>query len=152
MNNLTLSGGSESVVEYNFSTTTASGLVQFTNGTGTTATFTFANQTITDTGFAEFYAHCDASAGQSGTDNYITFELRCVDPSDDTLQTVDIDTRSIQKGSTAHLTFGPAAYRVVEDTTGKPNTIKKTSEYRLYVDVGRDQTLSEIKLIIKLRN
>ena len=50
------------------------------------------------------------------------------------------------------MTFGPSAYRVVEDTTGKDKTIKKTSEYRLYAIVGRNYDLSEIKLIMKLRN
>jgi hypothetical protein len=152
MDDISLTAGSESVLDYNLTESTNNGIIRFTNGTGSGTTFTFSGESITDTSLVEIYAHCDAEAGSAGSDNYLTLELRCIDPLDDTLQTVDIDTRSIQKGSIAHMTFGPSAYRVVEDTTGKNKTIKKTSEYRLYAIVGRNYDLSEIKLIMKLRN
>ena len=153
MDDISLTANSESVLDYNLTESTDNGIIRFTNGTGSGTTFTFSGESITDTSLVEIYAHCDAEAVSAGTDNYLTLELRCTDPLDvDTLQTVDIDTRSIQKGTTAHMTFGPSAYRVVEDTTGKDKTIKKTSEYRLYAIAGRDYNLSEIKLIMKLRN
>jgi hypothetical protein len=152
MDDISLTAGEESVLDYNLTESTNNGIIRFTNGTGSDATFTFSGESITDTSLVEIYAHCDAEAVSAGTDNYLTFELRCTDSLDDTLQTVDIDTRSIQKGTIAHMTFGPSAYKIVEDTTGKDKTIKKTSKYRLYAIVGRDYNLREIKLIMKLRN
>ena len=99
----------------------------------------------------EIYAHCDASTTTSGANNYITLELiRQTGTSG--LFTVDIDTRSVQKGGINHLTFGPSAYRLTGPTGTIPaKTIDRTSTYSLRGEAGIDYTLSEIKLIIKVR-
>jgi len=78
--------------------------------------------------------------------------MECIDPSDNTLQIIDIDTSSVEKGGEAHLSFGPSAYKVENEPTCNLLTIKKDSKYKLRVLVGRSYGLSEIKLIIKFRN
>ena len=113
---------------------------------------TFENETLTSTSFVEIYSHCDALAGSAGTSNFLSIFMECTDPSDNTLQIIDIDTRSVEKGDEAHLSFGPSAYKVENDPTGILLTIKKDSKYKLRVEAGRNYNLSEIKLIIKFRN
>ena len=113
---------------------------------------TFENEILTSTSFVEIYSHCDAKAGSSGQSNFLSIFMECIDPSDNTIKTIDIDTRSVQKGDEAHLSFGPSAYKVENDPSGNLLTIKKNSKYKLRVEVGRSYELSEIKLIIKFRN
>ena len=99
----------------------------------------------------EIYAHCDASTIASGTNNYITLEL-IRETGTSGLSIIDIDTRSVQKGGINHLTFGPSAYRLTGPTGTIPaKTIDRTSTYSLRGEAGIDCTLTEIKLIIKVR-
>ena len=133
----------------NSSFTSDYGISRFLDGNNN---ITFENETLTSTSFVEIYSHCDAQAASSGQSNFLSIFMECVDPSDNTIQTIDIDTRSVQKGDEAHLSFGPSAYKVEDEPTGNLLTIKKDSKYKLRVEVGRSYNLSEIKLIIKFRN
>ena len=151
--NIILTTGSEQSIEsdisFNETDTSNNGIKLFVDNSNC---ITFENQITTNTTFVEFYSHCDAIAGNSGQNNFISMYLKCIDIHDNTLQTIDIDTRSVQKGDQAHLSFGPSAYRIVDNTLNKPYTIHKNSKYKLYVTIGRDYEFREIKLIIKLRN
>lgn len=101
--------------------------------------------------YVEIYAHCDAEAQSSGTNNYLIFELNRQTGSSG-LNTVDIDTRSVQKGALSHLTLGPSAYRLAGPTGTIPSkTIDRASTYELQAQSGIDYALTEIKLIIKVR-
>ena len=133
------------------------GIINFLDGTNATATssITFENETLSNS-YIEIYAHCDAEAGSAGQDNWVIMELignnsESIQPY--SLSTVDIDTRSVQKGALLHLSFGPSAYRVNDTTTPDSNlTINKNNKYRLHVQTGRAYTLTEIKLVIHLRD
>ena len=149
---LEVNGGTpvESDLSYNSLITSNNGIERFVDNSNN---ITFENEIITDNAMVEIYSHCDALAGSSGQSNFIAIYLKCIDINDDTLQTIDIDTRSVQKGEQAHLTFGPTAYKLINGPNiEKPFTINKNSKYKLYIEVGRDYEIIELKLIIKLRN
>ena len=99
----------------------------------------------------EIYAHCDAYTNSAGTNNYITLEL-VRQSGTSGLSIIDIDTRSVQKGNTNHLTFGPSAYRLTGPGGTIPvNTIDRASTYTFRGESGIDYLLTELKLIIKVR-
>ena len=133
------------------------GIINFLDGQNTTSSITFENETLSDS-YIEIYAHCDAEAGSAGQDNWVIMELigndlETTPIQPNSLPTIDIDTRSVQKGALLHLSFGPSAYRVNTTTTTNQNlTIHKDNKYRLHVQTGRAYTLTEIKLVIHLRN
>ena len=150
-------GQSSGYLEYDHTTTQNNGIINFMDGNATTSGISFENETLSNS-YIEIYAHCDAQAGSSGQDNWIIVELIGSDQETTPIQlnsvsTVDIDTRSVQKGEKLHLSFGPSAYRVNTTTTLNQNlTIHKDNKYRLHVQTGRQYTLTEIKLVIHLRN
>ena len=133
------------------------GIINFLDGQNATSSITFENETLSNS-YIEIYAHCDAEAGSAGQDNWVIMELigndlETTPIQPNSLSTVDIDTRSVQKGAQLHLSFGPSAYRVNNTTTADSNlTIHKNNKYRLRVQTGRAYTLTEIKLVIHLRD
>ena len=99
----------------------------------------------------EVYCHCDAETGNTGQANFVKFDLSGVSIEPDSLDVIDIDTRSVEKGTEEHLAFGPCLYKVVgTNTTSNNLTINKNNTYQLEVETGRPYTLTEIKLIIKV--
>jgi hypothetical protein len=137
-------------ISLNLTDSSNNGIVNFLNGSNE---ITFTDQTITTGSYVEFFCHCDAEAGSSGNDNWVIFELKGISTEANSLSIVDIDTRSVQKGEQLHLSFGPSGYKVVEiNTVSNNKTINKLNTFGLHVRSGRDYTLTEIKLGIKLRN
>ena len=126
------------------------GIINFLNGSNE---ITFTDQTITTGSYVEFFCHCDAETGSSGNDNWIIFELKGISTEANSLSIVDIDTRSVQKGEQLHLSLGPSGYKVVEiNTVSNNKTINKLNTFGLHVRAGRNYTLTEIKLGMKIRN
>ena len=141
----------ESPLEFDYTTTINNGIYAWTDGSSNNSNITFQNIS-SSSAFVELYAHCDATAGSNGADNYIFFDLSAVSHDSNSLSIVDIDTRSVSKGDQAHLSFGPTAYKIAGTTnTNTPLVIHKNNTYRLYVKTGRAYSLSEVKLIIKVR-
>lgn len=142
----------ESELNFDYTTTINNGLYNWMDGSSNSSNITFSNM-ASSTAFVELYTHCDATAGNNGSDNYIFFDLSAVSHNTNSLGIVDIDTRSVAKGDQAHLSFGPSAYKVMTPTTSNNSlVIHKNNTYRLKVKTGREYALSEVKLIIKLRN
>jgi len=148
---------SSAYLDFDLTRTTNNGINNFLNGSNSTSSITFENELITSNTYIEIYAHCDAEAGSAGQDNWVIMELsgNNLEPTPidaNSLSVVDIDTRSVQKGAKLHLSFGPSAYRITDTPTASQNlTIAKTNKYRLHVQTGRAYTLTEIKLVIHLR-
>lgn len=147
-----LNDAGETLVEYDYNRTLYNGLVNFINGTGVDSSILFSNENILSNSNIEIYAHCDAETDSAGNNNWIIFELVGNNVESNTLSIVDIDTRSVQKGTKLHLSFGPSAYCVKENQSIQNNlTIGKNNTYRLKVRVGKAYNLTEIKLIIKFK-
>lgn len=148
---------SSAYLDFDLTRSQNNGIIDFLDGTNATSSITFENETLSNS-YIEIYAHCDAEAGSSGQDNWVIMnlignDLETTPIQSNSLSTVDIDTRSVQKGTLLHLSFGPSAYRVNDTTTAVNNlTINKNNKYRLHVQTGRAYTLTEIKLVIHLRN
>ena len=148
---------SSAYLDFDLTRSQNNGIIDFLDGENTTSSITFENETLSNS-YIEIYAHCDAEAGNAGQDNWVIMELIGNDLETTPIQpnsisTVDIDTRSVQKGTKLHLSFGPSAYRVNATTTTNQNlTIHKDNKYRLHVQTGYAYTLTEIKLVIHLRN
>ena len=148
---------SSAYLDFDLTRSQNNGIINFLDGTNSTSSITFESETLSNS-YIEIYAHCDAEAGSAGQDNWVIMELigndlETTPIQPNSLSTIDIDTRSVQKGSLLHLSFGPSAYRVNATTTTNQNlTIHKDNKYRLYVKTGRAYTLTEIKLVIHLRN
>lgn len=148
---------SSAYLDIDFTSSQNNGIIKFLDGTNATSSITFENETLSNS-YIEIYAHCDAEAGSAGQDNWVIMELignnlETTPIQPNSLSTVDIDTRSVQKGAQLHLSFGPSAYRVNDTTTAANNlTINKNNKYRLHVQTGRAYTLTEIKLVIHLRD
>ena len=148
---------SSAYLDIDFTRSQNNGIINFLDDTNATSSITFQNETLSNS-YIEIYAHCDAEAGSAGQDNWVIMELSGNDLETtpiqpNSLSTVDIDTRSVQKGAKLHLSFGPSAYRVNDTTTADNNlTIHKDNKYRLHVQTGRAYTLTEIKLVIHLRD
>ena len=132
---------SSAYLDIDFTRSQNNGIINFLDGTTATSSITFENETLSNS-YIEIYAHCDANAGSAGQDNWVIMDLigtTSVQPN--SLSTVDIDTRSVQKGTKLHLSFGPSAYRVNDTTTAASNlTINKNNKYRLRVQTGRAYT------------
>ena len=139
------------LLEYDNTTTQANGIYKFMDGgTATTSPITFSSVPAGNY-WVEFYAHCDATAGSSGSANYINFDL-LQQNGVSSLSPIDIDTRSVEKGTQAHLAFGNSGYRIGGPAAGLPAfVINRDATYRLRVQVGREYTLEEIRLVIKVR-
>jgi hypothetical protein len=149
-NNITVSAMGTALLQYDDIQTQASGIYKFMDGTANTSNITFSNVPAGNY-WVEFYAHCDATAGSSGSSNYVTIDL-VQQNGVSSLSPIDIDTRSVEKGTQAHLAFGNAGYRIGGPTGVLPAfVINRDATYRLRVQVGRDYTLEEIRLVIKVR-
>ena len=148
---------SSAYLDIDFTRSQNNGIINFLDGTNATSSITFENETLSNS-YIEIYAHCDTEAGSAGKDNWVIMDLigndlETTPIQPNSLSTVDIDTRSVQKGAQLHLSFGPSAYRVNNTTTADSNlTIHKDNKYRLRVQTGRAYTLTEIKLVIHLRD
>lgn len=141
----------ESVLDFDYTTTVNNGLYNWIDSSLNTSNITFRDIS-SSSAFVEFYAHCDATAGSNGSDNYIFFDLSAISHDTNSLSIIDIDTRSVSKGGQAHLSFGPTAYKIMNSTTtNNTKVIHKNNTYRLNVKTGREYLLTEVKLIIKVR-
>ena len=102
----------------------------------------------------EFYVHADIDPDTASlTNNFVIFDLSGVSTETNTLSIIDIDTRSVSRTTTAHLTFGPTIYKLIDtsDVSVEKNLcISNANTYRLRVQVGKEHILTEIKLIIKV--
>lgn len=133
---------------YNETDTSYNGVEQFIDNDGN---INFSSLSDCSNALIEIYAHCDASAGSTGQSNYIKFDLSGVSIETNSLSIIDIDTRSVEKGSQEHLSFGPTLYKVLNNTTSNTNkSIHSSNTYSLRVSSGRPYNLSEVKLIIKV--
>jgi len=151
-NNITLNqSGSQPEIEigvYNETDTSYNGVEQFIDNDGN---INFSSLSDCSNALIEIYAHCDASAGSTGQSNYVKFDLSGVSIEANSLSIIDIDTRSVEKGSQEHLSFGPTLYKVLNSTTSNTNkSIHSSNTYSLRVSSGRSYNLSELKLIIKV--
>jgi len=144
-------------LDYDNNSTTNNGKQRFMDGTGGSAGITFSDATIGLNGaYVELYFHGDMKTENAGQDNWIIFEMVGSDQLEspiaaNSLATVDIDTRSVQKGELLHMAFGPSAHRLVENAnTSQTLCIDKASTYRVRVRAGRQYNLSELRLVIKV--
>jgi hypothetical protein len=146
-----VSGSTPSVIDLSYANTlsTNNGIINYMNGTASDATIDFSG--INKDCLMQVFAHCDAKAGSSGTSNFITIDLSATTWQPNSLSIVDIDTRSVSKGDSAHLSFGPTAYKILQNTTVDSSLcVNKSNKYRLRVQTGRDFSLNEIKLSLNL--
>ena len=142
---ITNNQGDKETPTYNSTTTANNGLEQFIVSSGIISFSSLEDCII------EVYCHCDAQAGSTGQANFVKFDLSGVSIEPNSLDVIDIDTRSVEKGTEEHLAFGPCLYKVVgTNTTSNNLTINKNNTYQLEVETGRPYTLTEIKLIIKV--
>ena len=140
--------GSSNELTFNISDTSYNGYPRFIDNSGL---ISFADLSGCNNCFIEMYSHCDASTNDSGSRNYINLDLSGITVVPNSLSVVDLDTRSVQKGSLAHLTFGPSMYKIVDTSTINNNlSINTSNTYKLRVSVGHDYEIDELKLIIKV--
>lgn len=143
--NITFGEPSGAYLTYSESNTSANGYSYFVNSSGE-----LSFSSLPPGSLIEIYCHCDANSSSSGSSNYITINLREVSGSANPLQIVDLDTRSVQKSTTSHLTFGPTSYKIVSDSVSSPLSIHNDNVYKLFAEVGKPYTLEELKLVIKV--
>lgn len=101
----------------------------------------------------EFYVNVDVASTQNLTNNFIKFDLLGVSTEKNTLSTVNIDTRSISRNNKAPITFGPTIYKLIDKgdvSSEKKLCISNANTYKLRCEVGKEYTLTDIKLIIKV--
>lgn len=145
-------GGSEdiSLATYGVLDTSYNGVSRFIQPDGT---ITFSDISYCTNCMVEIYAHSDAEAGSTGTANYVKIDLSGLTVEPNSLSIIDIDTRSVEKGSETHLSFGPSTYRLVNTTSAQVNKcIHFNNTYKLRISVGREYTLRELKLVMKIIN
>jgi|UniRef100_A0A6C0ILD9 hypothetical protein len=143
----------ESALEFDYTTTMNNGIYGWVDGSSNTANITFSNLTSSNAFvFAEIYARCDATAGNNDAENDVLFDLSAVSHDVNSLSIIDIDTRSVYKGDQAHLSFGPSASKPLGSTNTNTLTVHKNNAYRLKVKTGGGYSLTEVKLIIKVRD
>ncbi len=142
-------GGNTYTLQYNSGTTFWSGVNDFIDTSGN---ITFSS--VAEDSIVEIMAHIDASAGSTGQSNYIVLDLSGASGNDsNSVNIIDIDTRTVEKGNLAHLTFGPTVYKIIASSSNTANqilTINKNNVYQARAKLGRDYDLSEIKLSIRV--
>ena len=149
-NNLTFEGAGVLIADYNSITTFNNGFERYINNNLIDFN-SLASLVSSNICFLEIYSHCDATAGNTGTVNFIKIDLSGVNLEPNSLQTIDIDTRSVEKGTEEHLSFGPVLYKLVNNSNANNNLcINTKNTYSLRVSTGRPYELTEIKLIIKV--
>ena len=151
MNDISSSAGIDYEVTFDNSTTINNGVNNFIVDTSYISFIDISNYGDC---ILEIFCNCDAYTGSSSADNYIKFDLSAIETVNNTLQTVDIDTRSVFKGLTLHMGFGTSSFKLMD--TGVNNTdytksIDYRNKYILRVNTGIDYELSEIKLSLKVR-
>ena len=144
------SGSVPDVVDASYSslTTLYNGVEEFINTSGL---IDFSNVAVDS--IVEISAHCDATAGSTGQSNYVILDLSGVSVGANSLSILDIDTRSVEKGTTTHLTFGPTTYKLITNASNTGNeiyTINKNNTYQLRAEGGRPYTLAELKLSVRV--
>lgn len=100
----------------------------------------------------EFYLHCNAKQEPGGgQNNYVIFDLSSTNVSSiNGLQIVDIDTRSVDRGELAHLSFGPFSYRIIDGPTAdQTECIDSNNTFVLQVKSGKDFDIYNPKLVMK---
>lgn len=149
---ISLSAGDISIIEYNNNNTINNGIKNFISEDNTyNYIIDFSNLSEYNNSIIEIFSHCDATAGNTGSDNYIKLDLSGISVISNSLSIVDIDTRSVSKGDTQHLSFGPVSYKLVTSNTVDNNKcININNTYALRVKTGRDYELSEIKLSMRI--
>lgn len=149
-NDISFNSPGVSITTYNNSITSNNGLERFI--INNLIDFSSLNSLVSSNNcFIELYSHCDALAGSSGAANFLTIDLSGVNIVPNSLGIVDIDTRSVEKGSEQHLSFGPSLYKLVNNSTISNNLcINTNNTYNLRVSTGRPYDLKEFRLIIKL--
>ena len=149
-NNLSFAESGVLSATYDSASTLNNGFERFI--TGGNITFSSLSTLVsTNNCFIEIYAHCDAEAGSSGGSNFIKIDLSGISTQPNSLNIIDIDTRSVEKGTQEHLSFGPTLHKLVNTSTPDNNLcINTNNTYKLRVSTGREYDLFEIKLIIKV--
>ena len=147
---ISLNADDISFASYDAADTSNNGFERFI--TGDEITFSSLSTLVsTNNCFIEIYSHCDANAVSAGGSNFVKIDLSGITTEPDSLQIVDIDTRSVEKGTQEHLSFGPTLHKLVNTSTSDNNLcINTNNKYRLRVSVGRNYNLFEIKLIMKV--
>lgn len=145
-------GGGTQIADYDHSTTLNNGNYSFMDGITSTSNITFSALSSSRDYFLEIYGTSLATAGSGGSGNYVTMELISTGtPDPNSLATVDMDTRSVSKSSTANLAFGPFGYKIVSTSTlNTTQTINRTNTYRLSVTSGKEYTLDVLKVILRV--
>ena len=145
-------GGGTQIADYDHSTTLNNGNYSFMDGITSTSNITFSALSSSRDYFLEIYGTSLATAGSGSSGNYVTMELISTGtPDPNSLATVDMDTRSVSKSSTANLAFGPFGYKIVSTSTvNTTQTINRTNTYRLCVTTGKTYTLDVLKVILRV--
>ena len=139
-----------SLATYSVSDTSYNGIERFISSDGL---ISFSDISNCNNCMLEIYFHTDTSSNNSGQSNYLTVDLSGISTMPNSLSVIDIDTRSIQKGTQEHLAFGPCLYRLTNTDSPQTNkTIHFSNTYRLRLESGRQETLTELKLIMKIIN
>ena len=145
-------GGGTQIADYDHSTTLNNGNYSFMDGITSTSNITFSALSSSRDYFLEIYGTSLATAGSGSSGNYVTMELISTGtPDQNSLATVDMDTRSVSKSSTANLAFGPFGYKIVSTSTlNTTQTINRTNTYRLCITSGKEYTLDVLKVILRV--
>lgn len=124
----------------------------FENFLNETNEITFSNIKDISGLVMEFYLHCNAQQDAGGdNNNYVIFDLSSTNVSSiNGLQTVDIDTRSVDRGEFAHLSFGPFSYRIIDlPTNDQTECIDSNNTFFLQVRSGKNFNIYNPKLVMK---
>ena len=141
-----------SLCVYDAIDTSYNGVSRFIDNSGN---ISFSDLSNCNNCMVEIYCHCDAETVSDGQGNYVKFDLSGISIVSNTLNTIDIDTRSVEKGTLEHLSFGPCLYKLIHHSNPDTNfckSIHTDNIYKLRVESGREYDLTEIKLIIKIIN
>ena len=146
--NITITKDTAINAEYDHTTTVNNGVSNYLNGTGATAEITFANAP-TENALVEFYFHGDAAG--VGNNTFTIADLVATSAEPNSLTVVDIDTRSVGRAN-PHMAFGPTCYKILANTTAATaKCIHKNNRYRLRLFANQNITMTELKLVIKIR-
>ena len=93
-----LNAGDISVATYDSTNTANNGFERFI--TGDEITFSSLSTLVSSNNcFIEIYSHCDAEAGSAGSSNFVKIDLSGISTVPNSIQIVDVDTRSVEKGT-----------------------------------------------------